>query len=197
MDLGALSQQFEANKGPILATAAAGVVGFALYSRRKAGGNTAAPAQAAPTTAGASSGGQTAGMRGANAYDSSASDVYGLIQPQMESLGKQVGDLNNKLNAVPVSTPAKATGPLAAQLYAPQGTGNYVRLPNGVGAEVESDGSLFGITSEQWAGLAAQGKTSTPTTIGKNVDFYSTERNTWQAMQDRLTTSTPATPATK
>jgi hypothetical protein len=100
MDLGNLGATFEANKVPILATAAAGVVGFALWNKRKNAGGSA-PADA-------SAGGQTAGMTG-GAYDSSASDLYGAIQPQLESLGTQVSSLQDKLGSVPVAKPPAAT----------------------------------------------------------------------------------------
>jgi hypothetical protein len=109
MDLGNLGAVFAANKVPILATAAAGVTGFALYKRHQGASSTAAGAG----DSSASAGGQTAGMTGGGAYDSSASDLYGAIQPQLESLGTQVTNLQDKLNSVPVakppaSTPAKA-----------------------------------------------------------------------------------------
>jgi nucleoid-associated protein YgaU len=97
--LGDLSQTFDAHRGPILAAAAAGVVGVALWQRHK---GATAPAG---DTANVSAGGQTAGMNGAAAYDSSASDIYGLVQPQLESLGGQLTDLQNKLNNVPVAAP--------------------------------------------------------------------------------------------
>jgi outer membrane biosynthesis protein TonB len=99
-----LAQTFQAHKVPILAAGAAGVAGLALY-RSKTGGNAASGA-----TSDASAGGQTAGMNGAGYYDSSASDVYGLVQPQLESLGNQIGDLADKLNKVPV-TPAPVSKP--------------------------------------------------------------------------------------
>lgn len=94
-----LAQTFAAHKVPILAAGAAGVAGLALY-RRKTGDT--APSGA---TSDASAGGQTAGMNGAGYYDSSASDVYGLEQPQLESLGDQITSLSDKLNNVPVSKP--------------------------------------------------------------------------------------------
>jgi hypothetical protein len=108
MDLGNLGAVFAANKVPILATAAAGVTGFALYKRHQGASSTAAGAG----DSSASAGGQTAGMTGGGAYDSSASDLYGAIQPQLESLGNQVTSLQDKLNSVPVAkapTPAKPT----------------------------------------------------------------------------------------
>lgn len=94
-----LAQTFAAHKVPILAAGAAGVAGLALY-RRKTGDT--APSGA---TSDASAGGQTAGMNGAGYYDSSASDEYGLVQPQLESLGDQITSLSDKLNNVPVSKP--------------------------------------------------------------------------------------------
>jgi nucleoid-associated protein YgaU len=113
MSLDQLGPQFDAHKGPILATAAAGVVGFALYQRHKA--TTAAPAGPAQgvATAPASAGGQLAGVNGAAAYDSSASDIYGLVQPQLESLGGQLTDLKSKLDLIPLSAPPIVAAPPA------------------------------------------------------------------------------------
>jgi hypothetical protein len=147
VNLDQLGASFAQNRTAILGTAAAGVVGFALYKRKQAGGATAAPASAAAPVY--SAGGQTAGMYGANAYDSSASDVYGLVQPQLESLGSQLSDLNTKLGSVPVSqAPAS---PVASRLANPLYNGNYIRNAGGGFAEIESDGSLLGLTAQQWA----------------------------------------------
>lgn len=106
MNLGDLGQQFEQNRVAILGTAAAGVVGFALYRRHA--GATASP-DGGPGDV--SAGGQVAGMSGAGYYDSSASDVYGLVQPQLESLGQQLTGLQDKLNQVPVAAPPAVTPP--------------------------------------------------------------------------------------
>lgn len=62
--------------------AAALVVGVAVLRSRKGGGSGAA---ASTTTGGASPNGQLAGVNGA-AYDSTDSDVYNAIQPQIESV---------------------------------------------------------------------------------------------------------------
>jgi hypothetical protein len=114
MDGGTLAATFEANRVPILAAAGAGVVGLALL-KRKSGAAAAGP------TSNVSSGQQTAGMTGAAAYDSSASDLYGAIQPQLESLGGQLADLRNQWNSTPpipvpapTPPPSSYTPPVAA-----------------------------------------------------------------------------------
>lgn len=163
--LGDLGQTFEAHKVPILAAAGAGVVALALLRKRQAGGS--APAAAAPSSAGVySAGGQTAGMHGAGYFDSSASDVYGLVQPQLESLQGQLGQLNTKLGSVPVSkAPAS---PIASTLASPRYGGSYAKVGSGMG-EIEDDGSLLIFTGEQWAQASKGGPGSfTLTDLGPN-----------------------------
>jgi LysM repeat protein len=125
----ALGATFEANKVPIMAAAGAGVVGLALLHKKKtaAASSTAAAGGAvatSQTTSGYSTGAQTAGMNGAPYYDSSASDVYGAIQPQLESLGGQLTDITNRLNntqqsTMPVSAPTPVVTPAPAPAPAP------------------------------------------------------------------------------
>jgi nucleoid-associated protein YgaU len=106
------------HRGAALGAAAVGVAGLALYRKHKAGA--AAAATGGDTGTSVSAGGQVAGMYGANSYDSSASDVYGLVQPQLESLGNQLSGLQDKLNNVPVSTqPVGTPTPVVAPKPAP------------------------------------------------------------------------------
>lgn len=157
MNLDQLGGQFDANKGPILATAAAGVVAFALYQRHKSGGAAAGPAQGV-AVAPASAGGQTATMRGGGAYDSSASDLYGAIQPQLESLG-------HRLDAIPLAAPPASTpAPMAASLYGPSDSQNYVLYQDGTVAQVQQDGSQLGLNYSQWVGSGLNQKV-TPTAV--------------------------------
>lgn len=115
MDLSHLGAAVTANRVPLLAAAGVGVGGLAYMRKKKAAAAAAGaqPAQGVQTDAGVySAGGQVAGMAGANAYDSSSSDVYGLLQPQLESLGGQLTSLTNKVNSIPIAAPPKpATTP--------------------------------------------------------------------------------------
>lgn len=168
MNLDQLGKSFQQHKAPILAAGAAGVVGLALLKRKQTGGG-AGPGPASSGGVSVSGGGQLAGANGAPYYDSSASDVYGLVQPQLESLGNQITDLGSKLNAVPVSS-APPSRPISSTLFAPKLTGRYVYYTNGAYGEVEDDGSVYGIstaeaTPEQWKTIfaSAQGIGSTQT----------------------------------
>lgn len=113
-----LAATFEANKVPVMAAAAAGVVGLALVKRKSSSSSSSPSTSGAPVTTtqtpGASSyystGGQTAGMSGGGVYDSTSSDLFGAISPQLESLGQQVTALQSSLsspsaNTVPVPAP--------------------------------------------------------------------------------------------
>lgn len=157
MNLDQLSATFEANKVPILATAAAGVAGLALWQRHKAGSSsTSTPAQGVATVPSYSAGSQLAATTGAGGvYDSSSSDLYGAIQPQLESLGSQVSDLNSKLNSVPVST--APSSPIAGSLFAPSSSTNIVRYGDGNIVQVQSDGSQLSLTPDEWRGLYSKG----------------------------------------
>lgn len=128
-DLSALSAAFEAHKVPILAAAAAGTAGLAYY-RKKHPTAPAGPAQGVST---ASAGGQTAGMNGAAAYDSSASDVYGLVQPQLESLGNQLSTLADRMNSVPVAAaPTPAPAPAVGTILNGGAGGDPASIPTPV-----------------------------------------------------------------
>lgn len=154
-------QELAKNKPALLAGGAVVVVGLGLYSRSKSGGDTAAPASPAVSAAGSySNGGQVAGAGG---YDSTASDVAAWLHPQLEALRK-----DNIPTPVPV--------PLASTLFAPTGTGNYVRQgSNGMVAEIQNDGSLFGITFDQWTKLGRPKATDVGASFGAPV--YSTKTN--------------------
>jgi nucleoid-associated protein YgaU len=85
VDLKAL---FQKNKLAIGATAAAGVVAFALYKRHQAGS------------------GATAGTGGTTpTYDSTASDVYNSMQPEIDALAQQLSDLNMSVPAPQTALP--------------------------------------------------------------------------------------------
>lgn len=129
MDMAQLEASFQQNRVVILGAAGAGVVGLALYRRSKskssssstgtttAGGAIATADPSSGVSSYFSSGGQLAGMNGAPYYDSSASDVYGAIQPALESLGSQLTNLQNQVSTLPVPAPA-APAPAPAPVVA-------------------------------------------------------------------------------
>jgi hypothetical protein len=161
-----LQAWFTANQKPILGVAAAGAVGFGVLRARK---RTAAAAGGAgvpgASTAGSAfaSGPAIAGTT--TPYDSSVMDVYNGLQDQIDGI-------TTKMTA-PLPVPS---APVASTLFAPSGTGNYVRLQNGVVGEVESDGSIFGLGWNQWKPLMDAGATWTE--LQSNPNWYSTEKNT-------------------
>lgn len=162
---------FAEHKTAVLGTAAAGVVGLALLQRKKktTAGGTSQPAGTIPAAAVVPSN----ALQGS--YDSSAYDVYSALQPQIAQLSDQL----NRGNSV-----TAAPAPIASTLFAPSGSGNYVRYGSSI-AEVESDGSLFAPTSDQWQKLAAQGAAFTQVS-GKDSDlpsYYTTAGNLAKANQ--------------
>jgi hypothetical protein len=100
-----LKAAFEKNKTVVVGGGLAAVVGLALYQKKKAAGSSSTDAGAA-----LSAGSQTAAASGGAAYDSSASDLYGAIQPQLEAIGQQLSALQAAPTTIPVaSTPATPT----------------------------------------------------------------------------------------
>jgi hypothetical protein len=91
----------------ILGAAAVGVIGLGLVARKKAGGDVSAPAAAAPASTGYSAGGQVSGASGS--YDSSASDIYGALSPQLSAIGSQLDKLNGG-GAPPTPVPTLGAG---------------------------------------------------------------------------------------
>ena len=131
------------HKPVVLGAAAAAVTGLALLQRRKKAGAAAPSSPAARPTSS-----QPAGTIPAAAvvpsqsygstYDSSAYDVYNALSGQLEQLRQTSG----------TGTTAAPT-PVASTLFAPSGSGRFVRYADGGVFEVESDGSLFGLTPNQ------------------------------------------------
>lgn len=98
-----LRAAFENNKPVVVGGALAGVVGLALWRKKNGGGQ-------ADAGAALSAGSQTAAASGGAAYDSSASDLYGAIQPQLEAIGQQLSQLQNpKPSTIPAPKPAPKT----------------------------------------------------------------------------------------
>lgn len=93
----------------------------------------------------------------------------GWINKVIEALGAApTGTLGTPTPAGATSTPAPSKL-VAAGLFAPTFNGNYVRDQHtGLIAEVESDGSLLGLTPTEWASAAAKngGKIDTVNHIG-------------------------------
>lgn len=105
-----LSAWLQAHRTAVLAGGGAGVVGVALLMRhRAASAATAAgaPAQVGVTTTTVPQDGQMVGQAGGY-YDSSAYDVYDAIQPQLETLQKQIDLINSTGSKTNVPPPAAA-----------------------------------------------------------------------------------------
>lgn len=109
LDLQALAK----NKPALIGAGVVGVVGLGLYSRSKKG--EAAPAAADPAGS-YSGGGQVAGAGGA--YDSTASDIYGALSPQLLHIGDQLDKLVNTPKP-PTPVPAPTTKPAPGASTAP------------------------------------------------------------------------------
>jgi hypothetical protein len=166
------------NKPAVLGAAGVGVVGLALQNTRTA-------AAAGPASTGGTAGTMPAagvalpagGVQGAYP-DTSATDVYNALMPQLEAL--QAGQ-------APASTVAAATPPpISSTLFAPNLTGQYVYYKNtGTYGEIESDGSVYGISGPElgWDDWNKIFPVATP--IGKD---------TLTAYSDRATNLSSAVP---
>jgi hypothetical protein len=167
---------FATHKTAILAAGAAGVAGLALLQKRKkpATGAATSPAGALPAAAVIPS----SGVQGAYP-DTSGTDMYNQLEGQLERLQAS--------QAVPVPKP------VASSLFAPNRTGTYVRGADGSIAEVESDGSLYGLTGGDWAGIekASGGLGSTPLTqFTSNLPQYYSIQGNLSAAQSKITGGT-------
>jgi hypothetical protein len=158
---------FAEHRTAVLGAGAAAVVGLAVWQKKKG-----ASSSTAATTAGAkvipgtipAAAVVPAGGTGSGSYDSSASDVYSALSQQIESLRQTQG---------PSVTDAPA--PIASTLFAPSGSGQWIVMPNGVTGEIESDGSIFGASADQFHGAGGVDAQRTP--IQQNVNYYDTNRN--------------------
>lgn len=140
MNLAALQAWAGQNKVALLGAGAAGAVLLGLRTRSKATGGgprTAQPAGTLPAAAVVPANGlQATG----STYDSSAFDVYSALMPQLEAL-RQTGT-SSGVTDVP---------PIAQSIFAPNWTGKYVKYTNGTIGEIESDGSVYGISGAEAA----------------------------------------------
>jgi hypothetical protein len=168
-----LQATLEQNKGPIFAAAAVGVGAFALYKRSKAqtAGATAGPGGGTLTSTGYSAGAQTgtlAGYAPGAAYDSTSADLAGYLGPQLDAIGSQLA----KMQSNPSPTPVAA--PIASKLFAPSDSGNFVLYPSGTVGQVQSDGSVYGLSWNEWMPISRGASPSpVPAGVGNYFDRVS------------------------
>jgi hypothetical protein len=128
-------QEF-AQRPAVLGATAVGVVGLALLHRKKAAaapGGAKQPAGTIPAAA-------VVPAQGYAGPDNSAVQVYDALSSQLEQM-RQTSASGSGVTAAPA--------PVASTLFAPTGSGKFVRYADGNVFEVESDGSLFGLTPNQ------------------------------------------------
>jgi len=135
----ALSAWVQQNKTTLAVVGAAGAVGFGLMSKGKR------PEEPAPNGGAAVSAGSAVGspvpVGGYAAYDSTGSDLYNAIQPQLEGLGGLLGQLQQQQKGAP--TPlftagfVKDTG--TGRVYQLDETGNVDWLGPGELRQIAGD----------------------------------------------------------
>jgi hypothetical protein len=187
------------NKALAIGGGVAAAAGLGLLARSRAGGAAGESGGAAvPAAASYSAGGQVDAVTGGNGvYDSSASDLYSALSPELGGISEQLQKIldGQKTTPTPVPAPPKTTtpapakpaSPLAAALLQPTYSGNYVRAPKNAGGgdpgifEVQKDGSLFHLTQQQWDAAIAKNKGKVPTVTklekGWNGVWYTTTAN--------------------
>jgi hypothetical protein len=117
---GGLPGPLKGKEKPALIAAAALVAGLALLRRHNAAGDTAPDSPAAAQ--------QFAGQ-GGGVYDSSSSDVYNALQPQIEQTQSMLEQLLDRLNP---STPPATTPPVVSPPPGRGGTPPVVTVPGPV-----------------------------------------------------------------
>jgi hypothetical protein len=119
VNLAGVRSALEQNKKPLAIAGAVAVGGLALV---KSKGGAAEKSAGAPISV-QSTGGQAARAAG-GVYDSSSSDVYNAIQPQLEKFGAQLADLQNRYTngQIPTPVPAPPAGVSAPVSVQPVGT---------------------------------------------------------------------------
>lgn len=152
MNLSNLQATLTRNKGPLAAAGALVVVVLALRARTN--GKIAAAGTTTPTATAAgvsatpyaySAGGQTSGASG---YDSSASDVYNAIQPQLEQLQQLYSQI--PVPGTPTSVPTTSPTPTPAPTPAPTVQGYYRRTGTQAVYKAMSDGTLQWVDRAQY-----------------------------------------------
>lgn len=149
MDTAAASAWFAAHKTEALGVGAVAVAGLALLKRKRSG-----TASTSGVTAGAVAPGTipAASVVGATA-DSSAFDAYNALQDEIGTLARN-SDAARNTGATGSGVGAAVGGPVASTLLAPTGNGQLVRYGTAIG-EVESDGSVYGLTLPEYQALGA------------------------------------------
>lgn len=168
---------FAAHKVEILGGGAA-VVALLGYRQRKKSSSTTAGATIPGTIPAAAVVGGTG--TSAATYDSTAFDTYDALQ-------QQISDLASRQQTSSPTTASGATpAPIASTLFAPAGSGNYLRNSYGNLVEVESDGSLYGLTGSQLRDLQSSGGLTgaTITDVGDwtNTPGFYTQQGNLQAV---------------
>lgn len=146
-----LSAFLQQNKPVVLGVAGVGVVGLALLSRKRKATAPAAAGAGAAQPAGTLPAAVVAAPAAASGYDSTATDVYNSMEGQLQQLQAQQA-AQTGTNSGPLAAPS----PVASTLFAPTGSGQYLRYGNLIG-EVEQDGSLYSLSYPEWAKLQANG----------------------------------------
>jgi hypothetical protein len=157
----ALPALFAQHKMAVLGAGAAGAVLLGLRARRKSttgagGAVTSRPAGTLPAAAVVPANGLQA-----NGPDNTAVQVYDALQSELAPFLQQQAAQTDASSA----GVAAAVAPVASTLFAPNLTGKYVRYNQGTIGEIESDGSIYGIsgpelTDAQWADVRNAGISS-------------------------------------
>jgi hypothetical protein len=168
-----LSALFAAHKTAILGAAGVGVVGLALLQKKKGAAATPATTGVAGTIPAAAVVPASSSGSGPN---NSAYDVYSALQSELAPL------LQQQAAATGTGGITTAPAPIASSLFSANRTGNYVAQTNNDGVqgvfEVESDGSLYHLSSADWTGINSNGRvpySELPKNIG--APFYGLEGN--------------------
>jgi hypothetical protein len=145
-----------AHKPVAFGAAAVGVVGLALWQKRRATAGAPAAGGAVPGTLPAAAVVSPSATGSGGAYDSTSFDLYNALQPEIDQLMATRG---------PSVTSAPA--PVASMLFAPTGSGQLVGFADGSVREVESDGSTYHLSLPELGALtqANGGRQPTITTL--------------------------------
>ena len=163
MNLGQLVQQHRTTLG---VAGAAVVAGLALMQARKRDGDGGGPAvpdvypslRSAASTGGAPSYGYP--LAGYATYDSTSSDLYNAIQPQIEYLQRLTEEQAGK--PIPVASPSPAAG-LKAGFYKMAGTPNLYRVDGG---------RIDYLTRAEYQAMTKGQKAPSVTTISKDNPVF-------------------------
>jgi hypothetical protein len=160
-----LSAMLQQHKLPVLGAAAAGVVLLGLRSRKKSSG---AAVAAGPRPAGTL---PAAAVVPAGGPDNSAFQVYDSLHSELGAFMEQQAAQTNARSGI------SSVPPIASTLFAPAGTGQLVGLSDGTTAEIESDGSLFGLSAQQGWQQWEKAKGQVTAVSGPAPLYYSTAGN--------------------